>query len=79
MPFCPIKLLLLLESTVFRHCICYSGESHIGYSNDELIGRSWYASIHPDDIERARSKHRECKFERCRMSFDLPSASPSIG
>lgn len=62
----------------FGYCIYYSGESHLGYNHDELIGQSWYASIHPDDVETARSKHRECKFERLRVFLKLPSGSPRV-
>jgi PAS domain-containing protein len=34
-----------------------NGLSYYGYTHDEMIGKSWYEMVHPDDIENARNKH----------------------
>ncbi|XP_023652012.1 neuronal PAS domain-containing protein 4-like isoform X2 [Paramormyrops kingsleyae] len=39
----------------------YAPESllfHLGYSAGEVIGRSWYSLLHPDDLSSCASKHK---------------------
>ena len=44
--------------------LSYSGEAHLGYSCEEMMSRSWYEFIHPDDLHRAVSTHKNCKCQR---------------
>ncbi len=48
--------LLLLP---WLHCGCYgySGTHHLGYSNAEIFGKSWYELLHPEDVVEAKEKH----------------------
>ncbi|XP_073690896.1 neuronal PAS domain-containing protein 4-like isoform X2 [Garra rufa] len=36
----------------------YSVLFHLGFSAEELIGRSWYGLLHPDDLTLAAGRHR---------------------
>lgn len=41
----------------------YSLLFHLGYSAGEVIGRSWYSLLHPDDLSPCASKHKSlCKY-----------------
>lgn len=31
---------------------------HLGYLREELIGRSWYSLLHPEDADVAAAQHR---------------------
>ncbi|NWJ02907.1 NPAS4 protein, partial [Crypturellus undulatus] len=31
---------------------------HLGYRREELIGRSWYSLLHPEDVQLAAAQHR---------------------
>lgn len=31
---------------------------HLGYRREELIGRSWYSLLHPEDTDLAAAQHR---------------------
>jgi len=34
-----------------------NGEHHLGYTESEMFGRSWYEMLHPADIHEAKEKH----------------------
>ena len=40
---------------------CFSAEFHIGYTDKEINGKSWYDLIHPEDLHEAKEKHIQCK------------------
>ncbi|NWX92117.1 NPAS4 protein, partial [Nothoprocta pentlandii] len=42
---------------------------HLGYRRDELLGRSWYSLLHPEDAQLAAAQHRAVALG--------PGASPS--
>ena len=52
---------LFTQYTLRVLCDYYSGEYQLGYEHGSLCGTSWYALIHPEDIEEARFKHMDCK------------------
>lgn len=37
-----------------------SGQFHLGYSEEELVDKSWYELLHPQDLNEAVSKHMQC-------------------
>lgn len=36
-----------------------NGEHHLGYSEVEMFGKSWYELLHPDDVHEAKDKHMQ--------------------
>jgi hypothetical protein len=44
--------------SVCSNCVTCSGEHHLGCTEPEMIGRSWYEFLHPDDLRQAADEHR---------------------
>ncbi|KAJ7987328.1 hypothetical protein DPEC_G00325340 [Dallia pectoralis] len=44
---------------------------HLGYSSEELIGRSWYSLLHPEDLPLTASSHKSLMQagEGCQIEF----------
>ena len=38
--------------------VCVSGERHLGYRRQELLGVSFYHLLHPDSMRELQAKHR---------------------
>ena len=43
--------------------VIYSGQYHLGYSESRLVGKSWYETLHPEDLQHAADEHRRGNFE----------------
>lgn len=64
-----VKESLIQNNTmVFQtvHCLdmkymemAYNGEFHLGYTESEIQGLSWYKLIHPEDVQEAKEKHSQ--------------------
>ncbi|CAD5112885.1 unnamed protein product [Dimorphilus gyrociliatus] len=64
-----VKESLIQNNTmVFQtvHCLdmkymemAYNGEFHLGYTENEIQGLSWYKLIHPEDVQEAKEKHSQ--------------------
>ena len=48
------QIFLSKVSNIFR---C-SGERHLGYTRQDLLGVSFYHMLHPDSMRELQSKHR---------------------
>ena len=42
----------------FLNILLFSGERHLGYSRQDLLGVSFYHMLHPDSMRELQSKHR---------------------
>eukprot|EP00106_Octopus_bimaculoides_P000089 XP_014767531.1 PREDICTED: neuronal PAS domain-containing protein 4-like [Octopus bimaculoides] len=58
--------LLLSDTMIFKSAhrldmtyleISHSGEFHLGFSSEEIISKSWYSFLHPEDIWEGQTKH----------------------
>lgn len=58
--------LLLSDTMIFKSAhrldmtfleISHSGEFHLGVSSEEMVSKSWYSILHPEDIWEGQTKH----------------------
>ena len=52
--------------------VCVSGERHLGYRRQELLGVSFYHLLHPDSMRELQAKHR---LGEQTLSLSLPKLS----
>ena len=52
--------------------VCVSGERHLGYRRQELLGVSFYHLLHPDSMRELQAKHRlgEQKLSLLKLSLN---------
>ena len=55
--------------------VCVSGERHLGYRRQELLGVSFYHLLHPDSMRELQAKHR---LGEQTLSLYLPKLSLSL-
>ena len=42
--------------------IVYRGEHHLGYPETEILGKSLYELLHPEDVHEVKEKHMQREY-----------------